>query len=78
MLGPDIDLLTEIMAELGSKHVRYGVKPEMFPVMGQCLIETLSTTLKADIMTPAVIESWKETYNALAQDMVRSMTKSKK
>jgi hypothetical protein len=24
MLGPDIELLTEIMTELGIKHVRYG------------------------------------------------------
>jgi hypothetical protein len=27
MLGPDIELLTEILLELGEKHVRYGVKP---------------------------------------------------
>ena len=29
MLGPDIELLTEIMLELGTKHIRYGVKPAM-------------------------------------------------
>ena len=31
MLGPDIELLTEILMELGVKHVAYGVKPEYFP-----------------------------------------------
>lgn len=31
MLGPDIELLTEILLELGQKHVAYGVKPEYFP-----------------------------------------------
>jgi hypothetical protein len=40
MLGPDIELLTEIMYELGVKHVRYGVTPKMFPIMGDCLIGT--------------------------------------
>jgi hypothetical protein len=27
MLGPDIELLTEILLDLGAKHVGYGVKP---------------------------------------------------
>jgi hypothetical protein len=35
MLGPDIELLTEIMLDLGAKHLRYGVKPDMFPRMGE-------------------------------------------
>ena len=30
MLGPDIELLTEILMDLGQKHVRFGVKPGTF------------------------------------------------
>ena len=30
MLGPDIELLTEIMVELGFKHWRFGVAPDMY------------------------------------------------
>ena len=30
MLGPDIELLTEILLDLGAKHVGYGVKPGEF------------------------------------------------
>ena len=30
MLGPDIELLTEILMDLGQKHVRFGVKPGKF------------------------------------------------
>jgi hemoglobin-like flavoprotein len=37
MLGPDIELLTEIMLDLGVKHVTYGVKHEYFPIMGKVL-----------------------------------------
>jgi methyl-accepting chemotaxis protein len=76
MLGPDIELLTEIMTELGIKHVRYGVKPEMFPIMGDALNHTLETTLKGSFTEP-IKESWIETYKALSQDMVRAQVKSK-
>jgi methyl-accepting chemotaxis protein len=71
MLGPDIELLTEIMEELGIKHIRYGVKPEMFPIMGDALLLTLEDNLKADF-TDAVKAAWVETYNALSQDMIRA------
>jgi methyl-accepting chemotaxis protein len=77
MLGPDIELLTEIMHELGIKHVRYGVKPEMFPIMGVALLHTLETTLKSDF-TEDVKEAWIEVYSALSQDMIRAQVKAKK
>ncbi len=76
MLGPDIELLTEIMHELGMKHVRYGVKPEMFPIMGDALLHTLETTLKDDFTDP-IREAWIETYSALSQDMIRAQVKVK-
>jgi hemoglobin-like flavoprotein len=76
MLGPDIELLTEIMTELGIKHVRYGVKPEMFPIMGDALIHTLESTLKKDF-TDNIREAWVETYKALSQDMIRAQIKHK-
>jgi methyl-accepting chemotaxis protein len=77
MLGPDIELLTEIMTELGLKHVRYGVKPEMFPIMGDALLHTLETTLKSSFTKP-VKEAWLEVYSALSQDMIRAQVKTKK
>jgi hemoglobin-like flavoprotein len=76
MLGPDIELLTEIMTELGIKHVRYGVKPEMFTIMGDALVHTLETTLKGDFTDP-IREAWIETYGALSQDMIRAQIKAK-
>ena len=59
MLGPDIELLTEILLELGQKHVRYGVRSEMFPVMGDALIHTLSECL-GDDFTDEIREAWKD------------------
>jgi methyl-accepting chemotaxis protein len=78
MLGPDIELLTEIMTELGVKHVRYGVKPEMFPIMGDALIHTLEETLKADDFTEPIKEAWIEVYKALSQDMIRAQVQLKR
>jgi methyl-accepting chemotaxis protein len=77
MLGPDIELLSEIMHELGVKHVRYGVKPEMFPVMGEALFLTLENVLGSDFDT-VTRAAWKETYGELSQDMVRAMAAPKR
>jgi hemoglobin-like flavoprotein len=73
MLGPDSDLLTEIMFELGEKHVRYGVKAIYFPIMGDCLIETLEETLGK--MQPATKTAWIETYANLSGDMIKAQPK---
>lgn len=73
MLGPDIEMLTEIMADLGDKHVGYGVQPEMFPIMGRCLIATLEECLPDGHFTPTVKEAWVETYDALAIDLVKAI-----
>lgn len=70
MLGPDIEVLTEILLELGEKHVRYGVKPEYFPSMGRALIESLATEL-GDVFTSEVKSEWVEVYGALSYDMIR-------
>jgi methyl-accepting chemotaxis protein len=75
MLGPDIELLTEILDSLGAKHVRYGVKPAFFPDMGEALIITLEETLGKDVMTDAVKLSWAETYEALSAIMIESMSR---
>jgi hypothetical protein len=35
MLGPDMELLTDILIDLGAKPVAYGVKTEdYYPIMG--------------------------------------------
>jgi hemoglobin-like flavoprotein len=72
MLGPDGTLLTTSLKELGNKHIKYGVQPEMFPIMGQALFYTLSKQL-GDAFTTDVEQSWKVVYGALSQDMMRTI-----
>ena len=52
MLGPDIELLTEILLELGTKHERYGVKPEMFQTMGKSLEHMLEKIWDSTLTRP--------------------------
>jgi methyl-accepting chemotaxis protein len=77
MLGPDIELLTEIMHDLGLKHIRYGVKPEMFPIMGEALVCVLQDAL-GDRFTNTIEASWVETYGALSGDMIRAQVSARK
>ena len=74
MLGPDTELITEIMLDLGSKHVRYGVKAEMFLPMRDALLVTLKTLL-GDKFTGQLKEAWIVTYDSLSQDMIRAQLK---
>lgn len=69
MLGPDLELLTEIMLDLGAKHSRYGVRPQMFPIMGICLIETVDELCGG--ISAAEKAAWRDTYGALSGDMLQ-------
>lgn len=69
MLGPDIELLTEINHDLGTRHVRYGVTPAMYEYMGESLIFTLRKVLKEDF-TPEREVSWKDIYGELVKDIL--------
>ena len=71
MLGPDIELLTEILLELGVKHVSYGVKPEYFPSMGRALLYAVKER-EGDHYTEEVKDAWVEVYGALSYDMIRA------
>lgn len=71
MLGPDIELLTDILLDLGAKHVEYGVKPEYYPSMGRALIHTIDVSL-GDKFTDSVKDAWVEVYGAMSYDMIRA------
>ncbi len=71
MLGPDIELLTEILLDLGAKHVGYGVKPEYFPSMGRALIHSVKEQL-GDKFSEEMKDAWVEVYGALSYDMIRA------
>ena len=71
MLGPNTEILTEIMLDLGEKHVRYGVKPEYFASMGRALIHAVASNLDKENFTEEIKADWHEGYGALSYDMIR-------
>ena len=73
MLGPDTELVEEILSQVGQRHKNHGVKKEMFPHMGTALIDALETTLGTDAFQNEHREAWDEVYEELSAIIVRSM-----
>lgn len=77
MIGPDGVLLAEKIKELGDKHVSYGVRAEMFPIMGKGLNQMLETQL-GDGYTDDVRDAWKLVFGAISEDLMRTVLKASK
>jgi len=73
MLGPDTELLEEILTDLGKKHARMGVHENWFPSMGESLLETLRECLGESQFTPEIEQCWLQVYASLSGEMIRSM-----
>ena len=72
LLGPDEEILTEILSQLGRRHKNYGVKAEYFEIMGHAIQSALKETLKEE-WTAQVDDAWTEIYNELSSEIVRSI-----
>jgi len=77
MIGPDGILLAVKIQELGEKHVQYGVRAEMFPIMGKGLVAMLEDQL-GDAFTDDVAKAWRLVFGAISQDLMRTVLKASK
>lgn len=78
LLGPDFELLAEIMTNLGKKHQRIGVTVDMYPVMGECLLYTLRKQLGDEYFTKVHEIEWKRVYAALTTQIIKGTPSCKK
>lgn len=62
--------LTDVLTDLGRKHVSYGVKPEYFPFMTESLLEML----KESIGNPQEA-AWNDVFNFLIVQMTAGYTR---
>jgi hemoglobin-like flavoprotein len=62
------DILTGALKGLGTRHVKYGVLPEHYPMVGSTLLKVLAICLEA--WTPNVEQAWIEAYGVVAQVML--------
>lgn len=60
----DAPWLVENLAALGRRHDDYGITPEMYPWVGECLVQSLSE-VAGDAWTPRVRDAWLGAYGAI-------------
>ena len=62
-------VLTDALQGLGTRHIKYGVLPEHYPMVGNALLKAMSTTLK-EKWTPNIEQAWTEAYSAITAIML--------
>jgi nitric oxide dioxygenase len=63
------EVLTSALQVLGQRHVKYGVRPEHYPIVGTILLETFSDFL-GDDWTPEYQDAWAQAYEAICSIML--------
>jgi hemoglobin-like flavoprotein len=63
------DALSAALRSLGTRHIRYGVLPDHYPMVGAALLETFELHLK-EAWTLEVQQAWKDAYAAVTQLML--------
>ena len=78
LLGPDAELLAEIMVELGKKHVVMGITDaSYYTVMGESLFLALRELIGKGF-TQEVEDSWTIVYGELSDAMTRELASPEK
>lgn len=65
----DASWLAGTLRGLGLKHVGYGVTPEMYPWVGECLLAALAEAAGPE-WTPALEQAWSDAFEAIASLML--------
>ena len=63
------NVLTNTLVGLGTQHVRYGVLPAHYPMVGGTLLKTKATILE-DSWTAETEKAWTEAYAAITEIML--------
>ena len=67
-----LDTVAPFLIRLGARHVRYGVQPEHFDVVGAALMWTLEQGL-GDLFTPEVQDAWTAAWTIIVDAMMTGM-----
>lgn len=63
------DALTHPLHSMGTRHVKYGVYPKHYPMVGGTLLKSMAATLKEN-WTPETEAAWSEAYSAITAIML--------
>jgi nitric oxide dioxygenase len=65
----NLDIVLPAAGKLATRHVRYGVTPEHYPVVGQALLWTIQRTLGLN-WTADIAAAWIEAYGIISRHMI--------
>ena len=68
----DPEAAAPFLVRLGARHMRYGVCPDHFDVIGAALLSTLEQEL-GESFTPHVRDAWTAAWAVIATAMVRGL-----
>lgn len=64
------DVLRNALKALSTRHLKYGVLPEHYPMVGSTLVKAMAATL-GERWTVDFAEAWTEAYQAIAEIMIK-------
>ena len=62
----ELEQLGGLVGQIINKHVALNILPAHYPVVGQCLLQSIRDVFGAQIATDAVIDAWAAAYGQLA------------
>lgn len=72
ILGPDVEFIEEILAQVGRRHAKMGVNVAFFPFLGQSLTWALENIIGDEMMSDHK-EAWNEVYDAISGEIVKAI-----
>jgi hemoglobin-like flavoprotein len=69
------EFLAETLKGLGTRHIKYGVLPQHYPMVGNSLLKSLESSLE-HAWTNDVKQAWVEAYTAVTQLMLEGVDSS--
>ncbi len=63
------EVLEKTLKGLGTRHVKYGVLPQHYPLVGESLLKTMAS-FAGDAWTPTVKQAWVDAYTAIVTIML--------
>ncbi|RDU69263.1 bacitracin resistance protein BacA [Helicobacter cholecystus] len=60
----NMENMRAFVSKIGVTHVKSQVKPEHYPIVGECLLKAVKTVLNVD---DEVINAWEKAYDELAK-----------
>ena len=78
MLGPDSQLVSELLQDLGAKHKQLGVNPKMFDAMGVAMLRVFAKVLLKGKFDNDTREAWQDVNRKISQEMALGYAKKRR